>query len=1389
MTRWLRRNGDVVVLLVLAYLPTLTAAVGRVPADTKLYLFLDPARLMSEATLTWDPQQFAGWVPHQTILYLWPSGPWFWVMETLTIPDWVAQRLWVGTLLFAAGMGARRLARTFGFAPLAAAVVAVVYQLSPYVLPYISRTSVMLLPWAGLGWIVAYTVRAATTGRWRPALAASLVVLTVAPVNATATAMIAPAPVLWLLVATWQGLIPWRRALQTAVRIGVVSLGLSLWWLVKLAQQGRFGADVLSYSETLEAVSATSTSTEVLRGLGYWLFYVRDPYIATTTAADAHMTSGRVVLASFLLVVVGMVGLVAVRWGARAYAASLVAVGTVLAIGAHPIDDMSALQRFVYGDPRSGLSLGFRSSSRAAPLIVLGLSLAAGALVAALRARERRAATPHRWSMTAALTIVLLAVVNLPALRTGGYVDEALLRDQDPPAAWTHATAALDADSDGGRVMQLPGQESAAFRWGYTVDPPLAGLTDRPIITREWLPLGSPALMDLSFAFNDRIQSGVLEPAAVAPIARLLGVDTIWVTGDIAYDRFGTARPEPLLAALTGAPGLDAPRAFGPRIANVTEVPVIDEALLGDPSASMAVPVVSLIDVQDPTGLVRARTATILLAGSGDGVIDAAGAGLLDGDELVRYLAHIDPDDRREQADRATLVLLTDSNRIRAHHWRSSQDVVGFTEDGTGTDVLALDIADQRLPVFPGVSTDDATIAVQNGPVRARATAYGTPLVYRPEDRAAMAIDGDPTTAWRVADRADPIGQAIRLDVDSPVDSIRVVQPLGSMINRWISTVDVVLDPGTPEEETVTVPLDATSRTKAGQTVALPRSVEAVQFVIVAVETRDRPELSGVDGVGFAELDAELGATEEMVRLPAIKELGPDVPVTVVLTRHRVGATDRWRSDPESRIVREFDLPATTTVRPSVEVRFDLRASDAVIADFLGAEVATADRRLTGITAAAGWSALDGDSNTAWQSPFAGALGATITVPDVPAGTDSVRIRTVADGLHSRISEVTIDDGVTSRVVPLSATTDRLRFAPTVADGPLTITVTGVEPVTTVDRSTFDVVELPVAIAEIAIQGVAPAVLPDRFATDCRSDLVTIDGEPLAVRVSGETADLLAGRPLTAQPCGDPNLVLRAGRHVVRTTDDPALQIDRVVLASATSTAEATTPPPADLESSTRDGRTATVGPCPDGCWFVQVEGWSKGWTADVDGTDLGRPVPVDGGMSGWWLPPSDTARTITMRWTAQRPVDIAIILTLVSLAIALALLVRDNRSLPRPEPERFSFAASRPAIGRRRAIAWTLVATAAAALAAGLSTGLLLGAALGVGLVVLRRPRLAGVIGLAAVGAIGVVVSSRVMGGDAPADFGFAAHFEDLHRPMIAAVLCVVCSTLCTRDTPPTRV
>jgi arabinofuranan 3-O-arabinosyltransferase len=256
------------VLALLAYLPALTAAPGRMPADSKLYLYLDPGAFFGDAGSTFDPGQFAGWVPHQHISYLWPSAPWFWVFDVLGVPDWIAHRLWVGTIMVAAGLGVRWCARLLGLGAVAALAAAVVYQLALYVLPYVSRTSVMLLPWAGLGWIVAFTIRATRRRTWGDPAAIALIVLTVGAVNATALAMIVPAPALWLVHAVWQRTLGVREGLVVAARVAVLSIAVSLWWIAMLIVQSRYGTDVLPYSESLADVSLTATSAETWRSLG-----------------------------------------------------------------------------------------------------------------------------------------------------------------------------------------------------------------------------------------------------------------------------------------------------------------------------------------------------------------------------------------------------------------------------------------------------------------------------------------------------------------------------------------------------------------------------------------------------------------------------------------------------------------------------------------------------------------------------------------------------------------------------------------------------------------------------------------------------------------------------------------------------------------------------------------------------------------------------------------------------------------------------------------------------------------------------------------------------------------------------------------------------------------
>lgn len=1359
----------IVCLALVAYLPVLASSPGKMPTDTKLYLYLDPGRLIGDAGRTWDNRQFLGWVPHQIIAYLWPSGPWYWAMDRLGVPDWVAQRLWLGTLLFVGALGVRWAARMLGLSRSGAVAAAFVYMLSPYILPYVSRTSVMLLPWAAVGWVTGLTIRAATRSKWRDAALIALVVLTVGAVNATALAMIVPAPVLWLVHATWARTITWRRALATAARIGGLSLAVSLWWVVMLQIQGKYGADVLAYSETLDAVSLTSTSVETLRGLGYWLFYVRDPYAFTTTASVDYMASGRVIVAGFVLLVACLLGLAVVRWSQRRYAVLLVATGIVLAVGVHPIGDPAPLMKPLSG---LGLSLALRSSTRAIPLSSFGLALGAGALVSAAGTFRTR------WRVVVPLAITALAIVNLPSLWHRSFVDPALARAEDAPAAWHQAAAALDAGDLDARVLQFVGQEFGAFRWGYTVDPPLPGLTKKPLGTRDLLPLGSPGSMDLLFALDDRFQTSTIEPAAIAPVARLLGADTIWLTNDAAFERFRTARPEPVADLFAGGvPGVSGVTSYGDPVANLPVLAMVDEAALSLPDVGEPLPPVQLAGISDAPGMVRAADRTVVLSGSGDGIVDAAAAGLLDGDEAILYAADVRAG---EAVPNTSLVIVTDTNRDRAHQWRGSQDVTGFTEAG-GPDggLLVQDDADQRLPVFPDETASDQTTAQLETGLVVRATGYGEPFAYRPEQRPAMAVDGDPDTAWVVGDRADPVGQ--RLEVSAIDGEMTLLQPQDTVANRMITSVRVAALDGSSAPVDVT--LDESSLTDPGQHVdGLPHG--AASITITGVGPRPGGTDSGPSAVGFAELG--LGTNREVVDVPTgvLADQDAATPVAIVLTRERTDPLDRWRSDPEPAMVRRLDLPRDVTATADVTLRLDRRAGDDVLARLTGQTGAVADRRLTGNPDAAGWHAVDGNPATAWTSPFVDPVGSTLTVALDPAvTTGELTIHQAVDDVHSLIDAVRVtigDETVDLAVPPPDASGASTVQLPVANATSMTVEITGITPSTTVDRRFGETTTLPVAVTELDSTAIShtPAVLTDQPA--CRDDLLTVDGQQLPLAVGPEqVAQLVAGQPVTVATCDGSPLTLAAGQHVIASTPGRAtgIDVDRVVLTSGDLPA-AGTRPTVTVERSNFT-RTATVGPCPDGCWLTLGEGLNPGWSASAGGRSLGAPRQLDGGFNGWWIEPSTTPTTVTMTWEPQTTLNVALVLSLVAILACLVLVVLDRRGRRHPAP----LAPGRASwerhlltpVSRRHAIVAAVVALVAATLLISW-TFAIAGLVVGAIVVATRRPLLGALAAATVAAVVGLIVWWRNRSEQPFVNAGWPGVFEDLHRwGLLVVVLLIV--------------
>ena len=889
-----RTNTEVAGLALVAYLPFLLSSPGRVSADSKQALYVDPGGLLARAGDLWDPSVGAGTVPHQQLGYLVPAGPWFWLLDELGVPDWVAQRLWWGTLSFVAALGARWLFRVLGVEGGAAVAGALVYACTPYQLAFTARISVLLLPWAALPWLVGLTARASREGGWRWPAVLALGVFATGGVNASSLLLVAVGPLLWLLHDALGGAARARAALGALARIGALALGVSVWWLVGVRLQGAYGLPVLQLTENLGTVAQASSPGDVLRGLGNWFFYGRDRTGYSLDQAEDYASSALVVVVTYAVPVLALAAAIVLRWAHRAYFVLLVVVGTVIAVGSWPIDDPSPYGR-VWRTFTSDTSIGlaFRNSPRAVPLVVLGL---AGILAAAVAAPR-----PSRARVIGAVALAGLAVATLLPVGRDGYLSDGLSRPEDLPEHWIEAAAAIDEGDGRTRVLEIPGSSFAAYEWGTTIDPITPLLVDRPYVAREVLPDGSAPSANLVAALDRRMQLGTFEPASLAPVARLLGVGTVVLRADLERaGRFDTPEVEALWAGLTGseATGLGDPLGFGPP---------------GGGGEDPALPSVALFPVEDPLPITRTAPVDqpVVLAGDGEGIVDAAGAGLLDGRSLVLYGTALDDEalDRALSADAD--LMLTDSNRRRIETWfYSIKDTRGPTEqageeqpDQTGYDF--------RLDPFPGSTDDSRTVAVQVG---GEVVASGAGGPERPEERAVHAADGDPETSWRVGG-GDPRGQSITLTPDDPVvaDEVRLLQAdTGS--GRRIARVELRVPGAAP----VQADLGPESLEADGQSIALPGG-DVSGLTIEILETAP-PAPAGGDAapVGFAEIRLADVVVEETLRLPVdlLDRVGERLDghaLDVVLTRLRAGGGRAGRPDEEPRLDRTFELPTGRT--------------------------------------------------------------------------------------------------------------------------------------------------------------------------------------------------------------------------------------------------------------------------------------------------------------------------------------------------------------------------------------------------------------------------------------------------------------------------------------------
>jgi hypothetical protein len=1306
-------------MAVLCYLPMLLTKPGVVSDDTKTYLYLDPAAWVKAAPNLWNPNVALGTVTHQNIGYLFPIGPFYWLLANLHVPVWVAQRLWLGSILFAAGAGVLYLSRVLDLGGSGRVVAAIAYAFTPYVIQYSGRISVILLPFAGLPFLVAFIIQTVRHPGWRYPAFFAIVVAAVSGINASSIIYVAAAPLLWLLCAVLvTGEATWGQAWRAFWRAGVLSLLASLWWLAGLWVEGIYGINILKYTETVEAASSGSGASEVVRGLGYWYFYGQDRAGLWTSASAEYTTRLALLGVSYVVPLGAIVAAAFTRWRHRVFFVLLVVVGLLLSVGPHPFGSptpFGALDKAFMTKTTAGNAL--RSTDRATPLVILGLAMLLGSGVTALVARLGR-----RGIAVAVLVAALVLAGAAPIL--GGKT--VISQFSQPAALPSYVTAAADhlnQVNPSTRVYSMPGNNFAAYRFGDSIDPLWPALLDRPYVVHEQFIQGSLPSANLLYALDNPLQQGTQDWNALAPMLRLMSVGNVIVEYDQEYERYNAPRPQLLEHDLVQTPpGLSGPVSFGPPTSNTSTIKMDDETYFGLPPNQPATSPLVVYTVDNPRPLVRAEPVHGALVVDGDavGVVNAAGLGLLEHDPTIVYAGTLDSDPQLAShvLTPGAQLLVTDTNRKQAFEWNSLSENTGATETADESP-SAFTSNEPGFDLFPGASAGAETTSVLTDIRSVTASAYGTAFTLRSEFRPANAIDGDLSTAWETEGTADApaVSQWWQVALKRPTsaNSITLTQPQTQanaawLTNQWITKATLTFDGGSP----VTVSLSDQSRSAAGQTIDFPRRTFSTLRITIDdtnLSTGGPPPV-GSSLVGFAEVGVHDVKTTQIVAVPSdlLTKAGPSSianRVTFAFSRDRVAPVPP-RQDPEPALLRAFTLPTARSFSLTGTARLSTLVPDVVVDQLVGrapppsasgtvtVTSATSSTRMPGDLGATASATLDGDPATVW-SPGLGIVaqqGSWLNYTfDQPTTLDHLDLTVVSDAEHSVPSEVTVTMPSGSHVVQLppiattpgagSTTTVPVTF-PALSGDSLRLTFSGLALRNTLSYETSLETALPIGVATVAIPGVTGPATAAQIPLSCRSDLLRMDGKPVSIAVTGSSSAALAGNGLAVSLCGaDANgLHLGSGTHLLQAAKGSVtgLDLDRLALDSAPGGGAMTTPgdgtltpnPPtstsAHVQVLNQSSSTVHVRVSDAHGAFLLVLGQSvdKGWVASIDGgPSLGQSTLVDGFANGWLIdgPTAAAASShgsfdVTMRFTPQRTVNIALVASTLTVLACLAVVV-----------------------------------------------------------------------------------------------------------------------------------
>jgi arabinofuranan 3-O-arabinosyltransferase len=1220
---------------------------GWATTDTKIDLHVDPVRFLSQVASVWTPTTDLGEVHSaQYTGYLWPMGPFYAALHSLGLSAWVVQRLWLGLMYALAVWGMLRLldvlvSRRRGVVHL---VGATFFLLNPYTVVFTGRTSITLLGYAALPWLLlvvyhgVHDVHSAHGWRdWRSwwwAAAFALILTSIGGgVNAAVIGWMLVGPLVLLLYEPATGAVRWRDSGAFLLRMGILGVLASLWWILPLLVHVQYGIDFLKFTEQPRSIWATNSLTESLRLMSYWTSYIGYGFatVQRPLYADSPtmLFNPLVVGASLLLPALAAASFVwARRWRYGVFLMLMTITGVVIMAAGFP--DGTPLRGVMESAYQHLFIVRFmRTTQKAAPLVACGLAglLGLGANVVWQRLRvwgrdpHRRSAWVPRALLIGAPTalVALIVLAALPLIR--GQALDTQVNWKRIPAAWTKAGSDLNRQlPQNTRAIVLPGQIFAYYNWGGTGDAILPRLTKRPVAVRYETPYSDLHAVDVLNTVDGLVQQRRLVPGQLLPMLRLMGVGAVVSGSDDDISRSGAIDPAAAAAELAGQ-GLDHPsRSYGP----VRTLPPAS----GDIGPRVSVPQVRRYDVPPGRGIVHIDPAgqPTIVDGSAQGLADLAAFGALPAHSPIFLAGDLTTSRLRQQAGAGADVVVTDSNRRR-------QFVTEFTQQDLGYTLGASDPLDPNYAVInpsPQAGTDGQTVSTLQGASYLRAVNTGGTLSF-PENAAIAAFDGDLSTPW-VADRyLAPSNRYIDVGFDRPRDVPYVdVYPL-SGAHGVVTQVDVN---------------GVRAHVGLGWT-RIPVGLHHVSAIRVRIDHIVQPKVGLGGPGGFREIRIPGFHVRQLLRTPVVVAralAGRDLThssLTYVFERttgddpflrdrYRISPLlDRLegRGDAEQYIDRATFTPAARSYTVDAWVNPAVTAPDSSfdhLVGVTGGEMFDSSSRFHNQPQYRASSAFDGRADTAWiadwvpsDAPDPWISWTTpqplsisqlrLTPPTLPVARPTV-VRLTWSGGTTPPLPVAADGSV---VLPRSARARAFR---------LTVLAAGYPPGATArDRSAT-----AVGIASLSVPGLRPVRVPRSGSLNapCGTVLIRMGGRDVALRPVGTIADLDAGRPLRARTCGGAT-PMAGGIQEIRSL--PGLFSVDLLRLHSPAPLPAAAPPSGgvltnsgQLGDSSVDGvRVALNGPS----WLVLGESFDRGWQVTCDGRSLGASQPIDGYANGWLAP------------------------------------------------------------------------------------------------------------------------------------------------------------------------